>query len=163
MSEKPKRRRDKYNPYYLEINNNEYFVKFRNLNLECNRVKIDKKIYQEMNKFELEDKKIMNEYDRHIEHKTIEENELYKRSFKVDINIEELAIYNIEIEKLNNIINKLTYKQRKRIYLHFFLNLKERKIADIEKCSIRTVQYSLCGALKKIKKLYHKNMQNTTF
>lgn len=158
MSEKPKRRRDKYNPYYLEINNNEYFVKFRNLNLECTRVKIDKKIYQEMNKFELEDKKIMNEYDRHIEHKTIEENELYKRSFKVDINIEELAIYNIEIEKLNNIINKLTYKQRKRIYLHFFLNLKEREIADIEKCSIRTVQYSLYGALNKIRKLYYKSI-----
>ena len=69
MEEKPKRRRDKYNPYYLEINNNEYFVKFKNINLEYNKVKISKQIYEEMNKFELEDKKIMNEYDRHIENK----------------------------------------------------------------------------------------------
>lgn len=163
MREKPKRRRDKYNPYYLDTNNSEYFVKFKNISSRYNKVKINKEIYEEMNKFELEDKKIMNEYDRHIEHKTIEENELYKRSFKVNINIEDMAIHNIEITKLNIAINKLTYKQRRRIYLHFFLNLKEREIADIEKCSIRTVQYSLCGALKKIKKLYHKNMQNTTF
>lgn len=158
MEEKPKRRRDKYNPYYLEINNNEYFVKFKNINLEYNKVKISKQIYEEMNKFELEDKKIMNEYDRHIEHKRIKENELYKKAFKININIEDLAIYNIEIEKLNSAINKLTYKQKKRIYLHYFLNLKEKEIANIEQCSIRNIQYSLRDALNKIKRIYLKNI-----
>lgn len=158
MREKPKRRRDKYNPYYLDTNNSEYFVKFKNISSGYNKVKINKEIYEEMNKFELEDKKIMNEYDRHIEHKTIEENELYKRSFKVNINIEDMAIHNIEITKLNIAINKLTYKQRRRIYLHYFLNLKEREIAVIDGCSIRTIQYSLHEALKKIKKIYLKNI-----
>lgn len=158
MIKEPKRRRDKYNPYYLETNNGEYFVKFRKLNFEYNKVKVNKRIYEEMERFELDDKKIMNEYDRHIEHKIIEENDLYKRKFKIEISIEDMAIYNIEIEKLNNIINKLTYKQRKRIYLHYFLNLKEREIATIDKCSIRTVQYSLHEALNKIRKLYYKSI-----
>ena len=158
MRRKPKRRRDKYNPYYLEINNNEYFVKFKNINLEYNKVKISKQIYEEMDKFELEDKKIMNEYDRHIEHKKIKENELYKKAFKININIEDLAIYNIEIEKLNSAINKLTYKQKKRIYLHYFLNLKEKEIANIEQCSMRNIQYSLHDALNKIKRIYFKNI-----
>ena len=37
------------------------------------------------------------------------------------IKIEDLAIYNIEIEKLNSAINKLTYKQKKEYIYTIFL------------------------------------------
>ena len=39
----------------------------------------------------------------------------------IQINIEDLAIYNIEIEKLNSAINKLTYKQKKEYIYTIFL------------------------------------------
>lgn len=165
MNKMSKRRRDKYNPYYLEIdwNTGEYFVKFKDVNMIWNTVKINKKIYDEMNSFELEDKKTINEYDRHIDHIKTGLNDSYKNISYINNNIEDLVIYNIESNKLYQILNKLTDKQKRRIYLYYFLNLKEREIAIVERCSIRAVQYSLQQALEKIKKLYTKIYKTPLF
>ncbi|MGL6200406.1 MAG: sigma-70 family RNA polymerase sigma factor [Lachnospiraceae bacterium] len=57
--------------------------------------------------------------------------------------------------KLYDTINKLTDTQQRRLYMHFFDDLTCSQIGQIEGVSQRAVSYSICQALKKLKKLYN--------
>lgn len=94
----------------------------------------------------------MNEYDRHIEHSQLTELTLNKRASKKQIDLEDLVIKRMEYKKLHNAILKLPEIQKKRLMLYFFKGLTLKKIATIEKTSIRAVQYTISIALKNLKK-----------
>lgn len=154
MIEEVKRRKDKYNPYKLYISSNEkYFIKIKNLNSNSILIEVDKRIYMEMNKFELEDKSQMNKYDRHIEHSQITDVTLNKRAINLKPSIEEIVCYKIERELVHKAISMLPEVQKKRINMYFLENLTQQEIADIDKVSIRAVQYSIENGLKNLKKL----------
>lgn len=145
-----KRRKCKENPYKINCLGNDYKINFK-YNGDNKEVKISKELYDLFNKFELEDLSYMNKYDRHIEHLQLDEIQMFKRS-KLNIkNLEDEVIRNIENHKLHIAINKLSKIQKRRIYLYYFYNMKQREIALKENTSIRAVQYSLDIALKNLK------------
>lgn len=78
MAERPKRRKYKDNPYTLNYceEKNIYTITFKDSRGVKHEVEVSRKIYKAFDNFELEDLSEMNEYDRHIEHSEIFENNL---------------------------------------------------------------------------------------
>ena len=54
-NKRPKRRKDKYNPYTLHTEKGKYYISFTDANNCIQKVLISKKIFDSFNKFELED------------------------------------------------------------------------------------------------------------
>lgn len=146
-----KRRRSKDNPYKMDCLGNKYKINFK-YNGENKDIKISKELYDLFNKFELEDLSYMNKYDRHIEHLHLDEIQMYNRLKLSNKNLENEVIEDLENQDLHIAIKKLPQIQRRRIYLYYFCNMKQREIALQEKTSIRAIQYSLECALKNLKK-----------
>ena len=146
-----KRRRSKDNPYKMDCLGNKYKINFKD-NGENKDIKISKELYDLFNKFELEDLSYMNKYDRHIEHLHLDEIQMYNRLKLSNKNLENEVIEDLENQDLHIAIKKLPQIQRRRIYLYYFCNMKQREIALQEKTSIRAIQYSLECALKNLKK-----------
>lgn len=147
-----KRRRSKDNPYKMDCLGNKYKINFK-YNGENKDIKISKELYELFNKFELEDLSYMNKYDRHIEHLHLDEIQMYNRLKLSNKNLEDEVIKDIENQDLHIAIKKLPQIQRRRIYLYYFCNMKQREIALQENTTIRAIQYSLDKAIKNLKKL----------
>lgn len=79
---RPKRRKMRDNPYVLLYDNekNLYRISFKDSNGIIQNVNVNKEVYDQFDKFELEDLSWLNEYDNHIEHSEIYDNNLYHRS-----------------------------------------------------------------------------------
>ena len=77
---------------------------------------------------------------------------MYNRLKLSNKNLENEVIEDLENQDLHIAIKKLPQIQRRRIYLYYFCNMKQREIALQEKTSIRVIQYSLECALKNLKK-----------
>ena len=144
---KVKRRKDKYNPYNLEVNHVVTFIDSRGIKQS---IVLSDELYQEFNSFELQDLKEMNEYDRHIEHLELTEESLYHNTKNKYIPIEDLVLKKIIYEKLYQEIDKLPSIQRRRIYLYYFEGKTLKEIAEIDKCSKVAIKYSIDCAIKKI-------------
>ena len=72
----PKRRRKKENPYTLiELENNIFVVSFIDVYGEVQNIKINKRTFDEFNKFELDDLKELNEKYNHFDYRRI--NDVY--------------------------------------------------------------------------------------
>lgn len=154
MKIKPKRRKTRNNPYSLVnfSDKNCYIINFTDINKNVRNVSVSKEIYDEFNKFELEDLSEMNEYDRHIEHSKLKELTLNKRILNKNKSVEKYVIEKIENQELYSAILKLSKIQRNRILMYYFQELTQKEIAEKDNCSIRAVQYSINSALKKLKK-----------
>lgn len=154
MEKQTKRRRDKLNPYIIKQVDNSYMVHITKTNHD--KVFVDKKVYDEMNIFELKDIAQMNEYDRHIEHYFLSEEELNKRKIEKATSVEDIVINKLELERLHKAISKLPRIQRRRVLMHYFMDLTQKEIAIKESVSIRAIQYSLKIALINLKKFLKK-------
>lgn len=64
---RPKRRKDKYNPYTLSENAGHYYVSFKDGQGILQEIEISECIYKAFDKFELEDLVYLNVWDRHLE------------------------------------------------------------------------------------------------
>lgn len=146
---KAKRRKNKYNPYTLEINHIVTFIDSRGIKQS---ILLSDRLYQEFNSFELQDLKEMNEYDRHIEHLEATEESLYHNTRNNYISLEDIVLKKIIYEKIHQEIKELPTIQRRRICLYFFEEKTLKEIAEMEKCSKVAVKYSIDHALKKIYK-----------
>ena len=143
-----KRRRDKYNPYKLNIYKGRYVVTFQN-----NKVFISEEIFSLMNKFELEDISQMHKYERHIEHSNLCEETLYYRMVKRELPIIDEIIKKEKIKNFYYAILKLPETQRRRLILYYFKEKTLKQIALIENCSIHSIFVSIERAKEKIKKI----------
>mgnify|MGYP006873258533 CR=1 FL=1 len=63
MDKRPKRRKDKYNPYTLHTEKGKYYIVFIDVNNHIQKVEVSKTIFDSFNIFELEDISQMNEYE----------------------------------------------------------------------------------------------------
>ena len=154
MDEKrPKRRKDKYNPYTLTEKGDKHFLSFRDGQGVLRELQITKELFEILNRFELDDLSILNEWDRHIEHFEQTEQSLNRRAFFKAESVEETVLRSIEYERLHKSISKLPETQRRRLVLYYFEGLTYAQIAEKEGCKYQTVQESIYTALKKIKKL----------
>lgn len=155
MNNKPKRRIHKDNPYEINFceKSDKYTVTFKDgLGIEhC--VDITPAIYDAFNRFELDDIKQMNEFDRNIEHSELSEFTLYMRSKDKPLDVEDTAIKNINKEGLHIAISRLPSIQRKRIQMYFFNDMTLEEIAKVEGCSHVAVKLSIDIGLKELKKL----------
>ncbi len=79
MDKRPKRRKDKHNPYTLYTKAGRYYISFVDVNNNFQEIEVSQEVFESFNKFELEDVSQMNEYDRHLEHSEVDEHTLYQK------------------------------------------------------------------------------------
>ena len=158
MAERPKRRRYKDNPYTLNYieSKNIYTVSFKDVKGKLQEVEINKEIYKALDRFELDDLSEMNEYDNHIEHSEIFENNLESRAKDKQILLEDMIIQKVTFEKLKKAINLLPEVQRRRIKKYYFEDKNEKEIANEEKISQKNVSKSLAVAKRNLKEILKK-------
>ena len=101
MDEKrPSRRKDKDNPYTMNVKDGRFYIMFNNIDNETVTVEVSEDVYALFNTFELEDLALMNEFDRHSEHSELGEQELARRAEIVHITIDDIVAAKIEKETL---------------------------------------------------------------
>lgn len=154
MDEKrPKRRKDKYNPYTLTEKEDKHFLSFQDGQGVLRELQITKELFEVLNRFELDDLSILNEWDRHYEHSELTEISLYNRAVTPPESMEETVLRSIEYERLHRAISELPETQRRRLALYYFRELTYEQIAEIEGCSHPAVIKSVHAAIEKIKKI----------
>lgn len=155
MIERPKRRRYKDNPYFLNVDDdNIKYVSFKDSSNILRTVKIEDSIFDVFNQFELDDLSEMNEFDNHIEHSEIFDNNLYGRSMKKPLSVEEQAMNNILIEKILNELTHLSNIQKRRFIKYYIYDFTLEEIAKSENCTKMAVKFSIDIVLKKIRKSF---------
>ena len=152
MDEKrPKRRKDKYNPYTLTKIKDKHIHSFRDGQGVLQEITIDRELFELLDRFELDDLSYLNEVDRHYEHSELTEISLYNRATALPESVEDAVLRNLQYEALYNAIWKLPEAQRRRLILYYFGGLTYAQIAEMEGCKYQTVQESIYAALKKLK------------
>lgn len=154
MNNRPKRRKHRDNPYTLEnLGNGKYVVTFKDGTSKLKIVEISEKIFQTMNSFELDDISELNEFDRHIEHSEVFENNLNDRAMDKPISLEDEIIRKTTFDELKKAINMLPEVQRRRIKKYYFEDKTEQQIADEENATHQSVHIILERALENLKKI----------
>ena len=152
MDEKrPKRRKDKYNPYTLTKIKDKHILSFRDGQGVLQEITIDRELFELLDRFELDDLSYLNEVERHYEHSELTEISLYNRATALPESVEDAVLRNLQYEALYNAIWKLPEAQRRRLIFYYFGGLTYAQIADMEGCKYQTVQESIYAALKNLK------------
>lgn len=154
MDEKrPKRRKDKYNPYTLTEKEDKHFLSFWDGQGVWQEFQITRELFEAMNRFELDDLSILNEWDRHYEHSELTEGSLYDRAAMLPESVEETVFRNLRYEALYKAMEQLPETQRRRLVLYYFKGLTYAQIADKEGCTFQAVGKSITAAEKRLKKI----------
>lgn len=158
MGERPKRRKYKDNPYTLNYceERNIYIVEFKDVKGHLQKVEVSREVYQAFDRFELDDIKELNEYDRHIEHSEVFENNLTERAMDKPMLVDEIVENQIINEELKEAIQNLPEIQRNRLKKYYFDDMSYEEIAREEHCTKRAVKFSVDIALEKISKKFKK-------
>lgn len=153
MDERPKRNRDRYNPYYLDRDRKREIYK---ISIESDTQKISiytsEDVYMCMDELERKEANQIQWDKRYLEKSDLTENTLHRRAVNTPKSAEDDAINKIYHEKLNRAIKKLSPMHRRRILLYFEHNLSFSEIAEVEGCSKMAIKYSIDIALKQLRK-----------
>lgn len=157
MVNRPKRRKDKDNPYSLNFKENNYVVSFKTVKNEYKEVKVSEEVFKAFDKFELEDISQLHKVDKHIDMRVIDNTEymdiiLFNNAVNDEISIEEQIENKILQEELKKAILELSEVQKRRVIKYYFENKTLQKIAEEEGCSIASVKESLDSSINKLRK-----------
>ena len=157
MVNRPKRRKDKDNPYSLDFKENSYVVSFKTNKNEYKEVKISEEVFKAFDKFELEDISQLHKVDKHIDMRVIDNTEymdiiLFNNALNDEISIAEQIENKILQEELKKAILELSEVQKRRVIKYYFENKTLQKIAEEEGCSITSVKESLDSSINKLRK-----------
>ena len=150
---RPKRRKDRDNPYTISKENDHYYIEFMKGTYEVCRIEISKRLYEEFDSFELQDLSHMNKVDRHIERSEIWESGLFERVFQKEEDIEDAVVKKLEEERLYNAIEQLSEIQKRRLIKYYFEDKNYEEIAKEEGCSFQMVAKSVKAAIRNLKKM----------
>ena len=114
-------------------------------------IEIDKKLYDTLNQFELDDLSFIHEVDNHYDLTNYTEEELTVHAFELPTELEEDVLTCIRDDALHKAIMKLPKTQRRRLTLRYFFDLTYDQIAQREGCSYQAVQDSIQEAKKFLK------------
>lgn len=153
MNQRPNRRRNRNNPYYLELIDNKYIITFIDSRNSYQKIAVSEEIYRAFNQFELNDLREMNQFDRHIEHSEVFEETLYHRALKKPESMENIIINKIILEKILFYINSLPEMQRRRIKLYYFKELSLEEIAILERTTHQAISKSIRLGIVKIQRI----------
>lgn len=158
MAERPKRRKHKDNPYTLEFieEKNSYRVSFKDVKGKFCRIEVNKEIYQAFDRFELDDLSELNEFDNHIEHSEVYENNLNERAMDKPLGVDEIVETMLINEELKKAINELSDIQKRRIRMYYFEDMTLEDIARVEKTSHQAISKSIIKALAELRKILKK-------
>ena len=117
---RPKRRRDKDNPYEIftvgiDTDTSHYYIRFRDGVSAEHCLEISRELFLALNQFELDDLSHLNKVDNHYEHISLSDEELNTRAAYQRETVEETAFRHIEHEKLYAAMKRLPEKQYRRI------------------------------------------------
>ena len=117
MAQRPKRRKYKDNPYTLNYceERDIYIISFKDSRGIIQNVEVTETIYKTFDRFELDDLSEMNEFDNHIEHSEIFENNLNDRAKDKPISLEDEIIRKSTFDELKKAIDMLPEVQKRRI------------------------------------------------
>ena len=155
---RPKRRRDKDNPYEIftvgiKTDAPRYYIRFKDGTRVEHYLEISKELFDLLDSFELDDLSFLNEWDRHLEQSEQTEATLNARAIHRRETVEEEVFRHIENEMLHRAIVTLPEVQRRRLTLYYFGNLTYQEIADLDGCSKVAVKYTIDKALAALKKI----------
>lgn len=158
FDKRPKRRKDKDNPYELfSIGNGtplaRYFIRFTDGQDVEHSLEIEKSLFDTLDTFELEDLSHLNEVDNHYERSELTEAALHARAFAVSPPIEAIVSHKMEREELHRAIQSLPEIQRRRLILYYFGEMTYEQIAEIEKCSYPAARRSVLSAIENVRKI----------
>lgn len=152
---RPKRRKDKYNPYTISKDEKgHYTLAFKDGQGITYSLEISEQLYTAFNEFELSDLSALNIVDRHIEHSVLTEQSLHERAFQAGESVEETVIQNLNIELLKQGMDKLPEIQKRRLSMYYFEGLTYEEIAALEGCKHPTVIRSIQAAIKNLKHFF---------
>lgn len=154
---RPKRRRDKDNPYEIfsigiETDAPRYYIRFKDGSRVEHCLAITKELFDLLDSFELDDLSFLNEWDRHLEQSEQTEASLNARSVHHRETVEEEVFRHIESEMLHRAIATLPEVQQRRLLLYYFGNLTYQEIAELEGCSKVAVKYTIDKAILALRK-----------
>lgn len=153
MNKHETRNKDKYNPYTLEVKeNNSYILKFKDSRNVLQEILITKEVYDAFDSFELEDISQIHKIRKHIEYNEVYEESLYHRCVAETISVEDEVESKLLSDDLKNAINELNDIQKRRIQKYFFENKTYEEIAREENCTKRAVKFSIDIGIEKISK-----------
>lgn len=153
----PKRIKDKYNPYTLQIKDDKYILSFVNGEGIRQKIEIDENLYQLFNAFELDDLSHIVEVSRHYEYSELTENALNKKALIQPEDLGELALKKLMIHQVVIAMDLLTKTQKKRIILYYIYGYTYLEIANMEKCTTSSVAKSITQGIKKIRRVINES------
>lgn len=154
---RPKRRRDKDNPYHIfsvggHTEQPHYYLSFRDGQGKQHSMEISAELFHTFVQFELDDLSFLNEFDNHYEHSELTEASLHARAFCPMVDMEEETMQQLGYEALYAAIQKLPGTQRHRLMMYYFDNMTFEEIGKAENCSHQAVQECIRKACKNLKK-----------
>lgn len=133
---------------------NLYLVSFKDSKGIKQTVKVTIEVFNLFNEFELKDLSQMNEYDNHIEHINLEEEQIYLKAENKPKKLEDEVIEKINIKELMNEIKQLPKIQRERFIKYYFYDMSYEEIAKEENCTKMAVKFTVDRAFEKILKKF---------
>lgn len=163
---RPKRRKDKDNPYSLfttGINTNDphYYLSFLDGQGVPICIEISYPVFQALDRFELDDLSYLNKQDKYWDGTELTDDLLAGRTTAGQELLEDLIARQSIYSLLHRAIQKLPQTQRRRVVLHFFNGYTYEQIAKQEHCTKVAIKLSINAAISSLKK-YLKNFQNET-
>lgn len=152
----PNRKKDKYNPYTLSIENSTYYISFTDGQGIFHKQDIGKELYAAFNGFELDDISMMNEARRHLTEADAGEEPLGHRIADPSEPVEDHVCHRIMYQELHKAIAQLPEIQRRRVLLYYFGGYTYEQIAELEGCKHPAIIKSVASAEKNIKKFLSK-------
>ena len=149
---RPKRRKDKYNPYNIYEKDKHYYISFKDGQGALHKLEISRALYDTFDSFELDDLVYLNVVDRHIEQSEVWETTLNVRAVEKPESIEEVVLKKIQIEALHTAMETLPEMQRRRMQLYYFEGMTYEQIAKKEGCTKMPVKRSIEAAIERLKK-----------
>lgn len=158
---RPKRRKDRDNPYTIftvgiNTDSPHYYVAFTDGHEDRHCKEIDQELFNVLDRFELEDISIMNEMDNHYEHSELSEESLNARAANPLESLEDTVFTRLQYKQLHSAIDDLPEIQKRRISLYYFSGYTFEQIARMEGCTKRAVKKSVDSAIEKLKKYFEK-------
>ena len=152
---RPKRRRDKDNPYELytigrDTEHPRYFVEFADGQNRKHCEEISRELYELLDSFELEDVSYMNECDRHRIKVSLSDVLIHQCAAEPVEPLQELIEMADDKERLHKAISMLSSVQQRRIQMYYFADMTYEEIAEAEQCSFQAVEKTLRKARKTI-------------
>ena len=152
----PNRKKDKYNPYTLSIENSTYYISFTDGQGIFHKQEISMELYAAFNSFELDDISWINEASRHLTEVDAGDEPLSQRVADSSEPVEDHVYRRIMYQELHKAIAQLPEIQRRRVLLYYFGGYTYEQIAEMEGCKHPAIIKSVSSAEKNIKKFLSK-------